>query len=116
MNFRNFYHTAQNRIKDAVSSLWATGDAEMQQYFTWLLEKEGLMAEPVFQTAFPWESSDKTFAQTNEIFNDQFISALDLEKNGEYQFPKDRKVYKHQLDSWNTLLNKRQSIAVTTGT
>ncbi|MDB5006255.1 MAG: hypothetical protein JWP45_648 [Mucilaginibacter sp.] len=116
MNFRNFYHTAQSRIKDAATSLWATGDAEMQEYFTWLLEKEGLMAEPVFQTAFPWENSDKTFAETNEIFNDQFINALDIEKNGEYRFPKNRKVYKHQLESWDTLINQHQSIAVTTGT
>lgn len=116
MNFRDFYHTAQGRIKDAAKSLWATGDAEMQDYFTWLLEKEGLMAEPVFQTAFPWESSTKTFAETTEIFDESFINALHQERNGEYRFPKEREVYKHQLQSWDTLINKRQSIAVTTGT
>lgn len=116
MKFRNFYHAAQSRIKDAATSLWATGDAEMQRYFSWLLEKEGLMSDPVFQTAFPWENSDKTFSETNEIFNDNFINALHQEKNGEYRFPKDRKVYKHQLESWNTLINQNKSIAVTTGT
>jgi DEAD/DEAH box helicase domain-containing protein len=116
MNFRNFYHTAQSRIKDAATSLWATGDAKMQVYFNWLLEKEGIMAEPVFQTAFPWENSEKNFAETNKIFDDNFINALNQEKNGEYRFPKDRKVYRHQLESWDTLINQGKSIAVTTGT
>ena len=116
MNFKNLYLKTQNRLKDSVLSLWASGDAEMQQYFSAILDKEGLMADPVFQTAFPWESIDKTFEATNDIFNDAFIKALDGVENEEYRFPKDRKPYKHQVESWNTLINQKQSIAVTTGT
>src|SRR5690606_32009360 len=69
-----------------------------------------------FQTAFPWESTDKIFDSTNDIFNDSFINSLNEVSNDDYRFPKDRKPYKHQVESWNTLINQKQSIAVTTGT
>ncbi|HTD41261.1 MAG TPA: DEAD/DEAH box helicase, partial [Mucilaginibacter sp.] len=116
MNFKTFYHKAQNRLKDSVLSLWATGDAEMQHYFEAILHKEGLMAEPVFQTAFPWEPSNISFSETNGIFDEPFINALAAIKNEDYRFPKDRNPYKHQVESWDALLNKGKSIAVTTGT
>jgi len=116
MNFRNLYYKTQNRLKDSVLSLWATGDAAMQQYFSEILNKEKLMAEPVFQTAFPWESTNASFAETNQLFNDDFIKALDAVPLREYRFPSDRKPYKHQFQSWDTLINQNKSIAVTTGT
>ena len=68
MKLKNFYYKTQNRLKDSILSLWATGDAKMQQYFSTILDKEPLMAEPVFQTAFPWEPSGLNFAQTNNKF------------------------------------------------
>lgn len=97
-------------------SLWATGDAPMQAYFSAILEEEKLMAEPVFQTSFPWEPSQLEFAQTDQIFNDAFIKSLDAVKNEEFRFPKERHPYKHQVESWDILLNSKKSIAVTTGT
>jgi hypothetical protein len=54
MNFKDFYNKTENRLKDSILSLWATGDAPIQRYFSAIVDKEGLMAEPVFQTAFPW--------------------------------------------------------------
>jgi DEAD/DEAH box helicase domain-containing protein len=116
MNFNNFFHKTQNRLKDSILSLWATGDAGMQQYFSAILDKEGLIAEPVFQTAFPWEPADVDFGNVNQIFNDSFIERLDAVKNEEYRFPKERKPYKHQIQSWDFLINQNKSIAVTTGT
>lgn len=116
MNFNNFYHKTQSRLKDSILSLWATGDAEMQQYFSAILDKERLMAEPVFQSAFPWEPADIPFSKTNGIFNNSFIDRIDAVKNEEYRFPKERRPYKHQVESWNALINQNKSIAVTTGT
>lgn len=116
MNFKNFYYKTQNRLKDSILSLWATGDAAMQNYFSAILEKEKLMAEPVFQTAFPWEPSTLNFAQTNNIFSDAFIAKLDAIKNEEFRFPKERMPYEHQVDSWDSLINQKKSIAVTSGT
>jgi len=116
MNYKNFYNKTQNRLRDSILSLWATGDAAMQQYFSTILDIEKLMAEPVFQTAFPWEPSSLNFAQTNNIFNDHFIEKLATVKNVEFRFPKERMPYKHQVDSWDSLINQKKSIAVTSGT
>ena len=35
----------ENRLKDAILSLWATGDKEMQDYFKYLLSEQQIIAE-----------------------------------------------------------------------
>src|SRR5688500_143774 len=116
MNFGDFYHTTQNRLRDAIMSLWVTGDPAMQQYLAYILNQERLMAEPIFQTAFPCQPANRTFAEVNDIFDDNFIDALNAVRNEEYRFPKERNPYKHQIESWDALINQQKSIAVTTGT
>ncbi len=116
MNFQEFYTKTENRLTDAILSLWATGDKEMQDYFRFMLSQEPIMADVVFQNMFPWEQDKLTFAETSQIFNQKFINALDSIKDDDFKFPKDRHPYKHQVKSWNTLLNEKKSIAVTTGT
>lgn len=116
MNFEKFYTKTENRLKDAILSLWATGDKEMQDYFKYLLSEQPIIADAVFQGTFPWEQADVNFENTNSVFKKDFINALDKIKDSEFQFPKTRHPYKHQLKSWKTLLNDKKSIAVTTGT
>lgn len=116
MNFQEFYHKTENRLTDAILSLWATGDKEMQDYFKFLLTQEPIMADAVFQNTFPWEEGNISFGETTSVFNQDFINSLDLIKDKDFRFPKDRKPYKHQLQSWDTLLKQNKSIAVTTGT
>jgi DEAD/DEAH box helicase domain-containing protein len=116
MNFQEFYTKTENRLTDAILSLWATGDKEMQDYFKYILSNEPIMADAVFQNTFPWEQDKLTFGETTNVFNKDFINALDSIKDKEFQFPKDRNPYKHQLESWKVLLNEKKSIAVTTGT
>lgn len=115
MNFKNFYHKTENRLYDAVLSLWATGDKDMQDYFKFLLQEEPIIAEAVFQNTFPWEPSALKF-QEIKVFKDKFVNALDQIKDEEFQFPKIRHPYKHQVTSWKNLLQDKKSIAVTTGT
>lgn len=116
MNLEKFYHRIENRLTDAILSLWATGDKEMQNYFKYLLSEQPIIADAVFQGTFPWEQADVNFENSNIVFNKNFINALDKIKDEEFQFPKSRHPYKHQLKSWKTLLNEKKSIAVTTGT
>jgi DEAD/DEAH box helicase domain-containing protein len=116
MKFKDFFQNIERRTTDAVLSLWATGDAETQQYFKHIFEKEKLLAEPVFQTAFPWEAADRNFGSLSDFFPSDFINALDGIKNEEYRFPKERSPYKHQIESWKVLLQEKKSIVVTTGT
>ncbi len=116
MNFQEFYQKTENRLTDAILSLWATGDKEMQDYFKYLLSQEPIMADAIFQNTFPWEQSELSFEETTDVFQKKFINALDAIKEDDFRFPKDRKPYKHQIKSWKKLLIQKQSIAVTTGT
>ena len=116
MNFKDFYFKTEKRLTDAILSLWATGDKEMQDYFKFLLSQEPIMADVVFQNTFPWEQGKIDFEHSTDIFKSEFIEALDSIKNKDFQFPKNRYPYKHQLKSWEALLTKNKSIAVTTGT
>lgn len=118
MNFKEFYQNTERRLTDAILSLWATGNAETQHYLRHIFnqEDEKLLAEPVFQTTFPWEPASSQFRNLTNIFDANFINALHNVENKEYQFPKDRFPYKHQIESWDTLINHKKSIVVTTGT
>ena len=116
MEFNRFYHRTKERLYDSILSLWATGDKEMQDYFKHILKEEPIMADVVFQNVFPWEASDIRFSETTNILNDDLIKRLSEIKNSEFNFPLDRHPYKHQIKSWDSLLNKNKSIAVTTGT
>lgn len=116
MNFKNFYENIEKRLCDSILSLWATGDAEIQNYFRHIFTEEKLLAEPVIQTTFNWEMHEHKFGKLNNLFDDDFIRALSSIKNPEYCFPKERFPFKHQVESWNSLLNENKSIVVTTGT
>jgi DEAD/DEAH box helicase domain-containing protein len=116
MNFHNFHSKLENRLNDAVLSLWSMGDPEIQNYYKYIFKNEPLISEAVFQNTFPWQSFDKKLGDLDNIFEPGFINALDSIKNVEFRFPKDRYPYKHQVESWHTLLNEKKSIAVTTGT
>ena len=52
------YENIDQRLTDAILSLWATGDADTQKYLRHIFKQEKLLAEPVFQTTFPWEKSE----------------------------------------------------------
>lgn len=116
MKFQEFYQKTENRLTDAILSLWATGDKEMQDYFKYLLTQEPIIAEAVFQNMFPWEEGNMNFGETTDVFKANFINNLDNIKDEDFRFPKERKPYKHQIESWQALLNQNKSIAVTTGT
>lgn len=116
MNFKEFYNKTEKRLIDAILSLWATGDKEMQDYFRFILQQEPILADAVFQSTFPWEQSNKFFEECENVFTAEFINALDSIQDKDFQFPKSRKPYKHQLLSWHSLINQKKSIAVTTGT
>ena len=64
MNYADFYTSAEKVLIDSLVSLWLRGKAKEQAYMRHILSKEEpLMAEPVFQSIFPWESSKETFGE-----------------------------------------------------
>jgi len=116
MNFQDFYKNIEQRLLDSILSLWSTGDKETQEYLKTIFKDEKLLAEPVFQTTFPWEPAKEQLKNLEGLFSKEFIHALDKKGNGEYRFPKNRQPYKHQIQSWRQLLEQKNSVAVTTGT
>lgn len=120
MNYKDFYKKANEQILEALSGLWFKGLPKEQAVFRKLVgEKEPLMAEPVFQTIFPWKQSVHSMAEHNSmlgLLDSDFIDALDRVQDNSLRFPKDRHPYVHQSESWEMMLEKRKTIAVTSGT
>ncbi len=123
MNYSNFYTNVRDRLIDTMVNLWVRGHNKEQEYLHRLLEnEEPLLAEPVFQSIFPWESSKHTFAEhasTLGVLKPEFVEALSGNKvDSEQRFPKDRRPYKHQTESWKAMLGepKGKTIVVTSGT
>jgi superfamily II DNA/RNA helicase len=116
MNYTEFYTNAKRRTQEALLSMWAAGKQETQEYLKKVFEEEPILAEPVFQSMFPWESDTRKFAEFTTIFDEKFINALSDIENQKFNFPKDRKPYTHQAESWKQLLKEGKSIVVTSGT
>lgn len=116
MDFQALYEKMLRRSTDALCSMWANGEPDFQKYIKYLLEKEEIIAvDPVFQATFPWESADVELNNLTNLFSKEFIDSLD-KADITYRFPKNRKPYIHQLTSWESLLVKKHSIVVTSGT
>lgn len=121
MNYFEFYKNSKRRLTDALVSMWASGHSKEQECFRELLEeKEPLIAEPVFQTIFPWQPAKETFeehASKLHILDKDFVQALSgiTGEVEEFCFPADRCPYTHQSESWKAMLSGK-TIAVTSGT
>ena len=116
MEYTEFYINAKRRTKEALFSMWAAGKKDTQKYLEKIFEEEPIIAEPVFQSMFPWESDTRTFEEFTNIFDEEFIKALSRVNDEKFRFPRDRKPYTHQTESWLQLLNEKKSIVVTSGT
>ena len=122
MNYSKFYTKAREQLINSMVNLWVRGLSKEQDYLRQLLEnEEPLLAEPVFQSIFPWESSEHTFAEHASALNvlkPEFVKALSgNEVDSEQRFPEDRRPYKHQTESWKAMLGEEgKTIVVTSGT
>lgn len=105
MKFENIYKETEENMRLALLSLWAPGNHPMRSAIEELLDREPLLAEPVFQSTFGWKPSvDDSW---KNALNQTIIRKLGI---GEKYPP-----YKHQAESWKALSNGK-SIVVTSGT
>ncbi len=117
MKFANIYKETEENLQLALLSLWAPGSHPMRPTIKKLFKSEPLLAEPVFQSTFGWESTDdETWksALNTQVWNS-------LEKMREQKAQNEGKTFrpfvpfKHQAESWKTL-HEGKSVVVTSGT
>lgn len=117
MKFENIYRESEENMRMALLSLWTPGAHPMRRAIEELLDREPLIAEPVFQSTFGWEPSvDDTWkaALNTTVWN----KLEDIRKQKALEAGKVFKPFvpfKHQAESWKTL-SEGKSIVVTSGT
>ena len=108
MKFKNIYKEAKEDVELSLLSLWAPGQHRMRGALRDLFRREPLMAEPVFQSMFPWElTKDPNWTS---YLGSQVISKLHIGKAAGGDEPRQL-----QTESWKELKNGN-SIVVTSGT
>ncbi|WP_316205347.1 DEAD/DEAH box helicase [Bradyrhizobium sp. SZCCHNS3004] len=78
-----------------------------------------LLQEPVLEGAHPFVTAHDTMAAlSGPLLHPDLVMALDgLGNDHEYRFPRSRKPFRHQVDSWRVLAEREpQSVLVTSGT
>ena len=88
------------------------------------------LAPPMFEQTFGWDQADQTMKQlvAEGLLSKSVVDSLDQEKvfvekekkrelgKNKYRFESGWAPYTHQLESWRSVLQKKNSIVVTSGT
>ena len=110
MKFKNIYKETKENVELSLLSLWTPGRHRMRGAMKELFKREPLLAEPVFESIFPWEPTNDPQWRS---YLDKEVIRLQEEKaaqRNERYIP-----FKHQAESWKAL-NHGDSIVVTSGT
>lgn len=105
MKFEHIYCKSQQYLSEALLSIWCNGTNPMRPAFSKLLADERLMAEPSFQSTFPWKTT--TDPNWRSYLHPDAIANLQI---GTKYNP-----YSHQAESWKQV-KLGKSIVVTSGT
>jgi DEAD/DEAH box helicase domain-containing protein len=122
--YKNIVKQISNRSVEATVSILGITDKNLRQHLVQELEgndkSSGFLADPIFETMFPWESTEKNFQSLSgnsaeDLLLPSLINAMD--GAGEHRFGKDWFPFKHQITAWSTLLKPPlKSLIVTSGT
>ncbi len=105
------------RSVEATTSILGITNKHLRKHLGQELNKTGLglLADPVFESTFPWETGNKMMKNlSSNLLNASLVNAMD--NAGEHRFGKDWYPFKHQLKSWSTALEEKKSLVVTSGT
>jgi DEAD/DEAH box helicase domain-containing protein len=118
--YKNLISQAAKRSVESTISILGITDKGLRQHLVQELggrkEGLGLLANPVFESMFPWEKSDSVMESlSDKMLQSSLIKAMD--GAGDHKFGKDWFAFKHQITSWSTLLEtQNKSLVVTSGT
>jgi len=116
-HYSNLITQTARRSVEATTSILGITDKHLRKHLRQELDKDGLglLADPVFESTFPWETGDQRMdSLSGNLLNASLIEAMN--KAGEHRFGKDWFPFKHQLKSWSTVLEDKKSLVVTSGT
>ena len=105
MRFEHIFKETEENVRLALESMWVPGAHPMRKHIEELFRREPLLAEPVFQSMFGWETAKD--ASWRSALNPAVVSRLGI---GSKFAP-----YEHQAKSWKAL-HDGKSIVVTSGT
>lgn len=112
----------------AVLSQLGVRSAVLRRYLSTLYSQEpgapdALLADPVFEATFGWRMAGQTMSDLakDRLLSPELVSALDSPPSPyrrDYAFPRNRRPYQHQVDSWRLLLQSESanSVLVASGT
>lgn len=122
--FSSLIEQSLSRSTEATLSIMGVTNPNLREHLTQQMAadcgKEGsFLASPVFEQTFGWKESNSTMkdlATKQTLLSKEVVDSLDSEENGRYRFGSDWKPFTHQLASWQSLLEKKHSVVVTSGT
>lgn len=122
--FSALVEQALSRATESTLSIMSITDPGLREHLAGLMRaecgKEGsFLAPPLFEQTFGWEESTFTMEQLatkEQLLSQEVVASLDGKANGRYRFGANWKPFTHQLASWRSLLEKKNSVVVTSGT
>ena len=122
--FSGLVEQTLSRASESTLSIVGITDPELREHLGRLMNsapggENSFLASPLFEHTFGWSESAPTMqalASTHKLLSPAIVSSLDSEENGRYRFDATWKPFSHQLASWQSLLEKKHSVVVTSGT
>lgn len=122
--FSGLVEQALSRSTESTLSILSITDPGLREHLGSLMRaecgKEGaFLAPPLFEQTFGWEECPLTMAQLasdERLLSKEIVASLDGKANGRYRFGAGWRPFTHQLASWRSLLDKKHSVVVTSGT
>ena len=121
--FSSLIKQSLNRSTEATLSILGVTEPTLREHLKTLFNSDcgqegSFLATPVFEQMFGWEVAPIRMHDLvgQGLLSKTLINALDSKDNGNYRFNAEWFPFKHQLESWEALLNNKKSIVVTSGT
>ncbi|WP_024300143.1 DEAD/DEAH box helicase [Methylomicrobium lacus] len=122
--FSSLVDQSLSRSTEATLGVLGITNPALREHLSSLMKSEcgkdgSFLAPPIFEQMFGWQESDITMhdlAIKGGLLSKEVVESLDGEQNGRYRFGANWHPFTHQLASWRSLLEKKHSVVVTSGT
>ncbi|BDX20193.1 DEAD/DEAH box helicase [Halopseudomonas aestusnigri] len=122
--FSELVDQSLSRTTESTLSMLSIAHPGLRKHLSSIMSGEpgsegAFLAPPLFEQTFGWQESASTMQELTGdqgLLSPELVASLDAKNNGRYRFAAGWKPFSHQLASWQSLLEKRRSVVVTSGT